>query len=737
MKIANLRLAAGLLMGYYCCAIWAVDTVYVTHDTEKAFKAGQAKGVLINSEGIVSLGYAHEQLFDPKDEIWVFNDLLAGSDGELYAASSPQGKVYKISANGTAELLYGEQNGQVKHVFCLARDNQQRLLMGTGGEQGLLLRRNADGDVEQLFCHDDILYIWDIVVDTSGQIYLATGPQGQVIRLSEDGQKTEFLYDAKEKNILTLALDETRQILYAGGDEFGLVYRINLAEGPASIALDTGHSEIGKLLLQPETGNLYVATADPGAARMRKVLLLKNSGSGRTDETGKSSKAAAKSTTAKNENLDEPPAESKPAAEGEKKEGTPTPRMPDMGKVSSANEVFEITPEGFIQNLLKLPVIFFDMAWTTHGDLLLGTGNEGWVLSLNPSSHQAVEIFDVEKANQVTALATGEHGVIYTGSANAATLWRIEPDFIGEGIYESEALDAEQISRWGNIALELAAPAETKVFLATRTGNTKDPEKGGWQEWSEDQEVTESLSAVALSAPGRFLQYRLKLTSADGMQSPEVGKVILSHRSPNLAPQITAFEVMVGEPRNTKNKNPDTAAVMFKWNAQDDNKDELIYELHLRPVGYDGWIRIAKDLKEPQYKWNSRTAADGQYEFKVTASDAPANAPDQALSTSRISKAAVIDNTPPIVATVNREQRNGEMTYSIRIKDVQSPIARVRYCIDGGEEWLAASPDDGIYDTAEETAVFTFDAGDGHRLLSLQAEDEKGNVLYHNIMVTP
>ncbi|MBN2211773.1 MAG: hypothetical protein JW709_10305 [Sedimentisphaerales bacterium] len=736
MKKIVLTLTVGLIIASYCSSTMAVDTVYITHDSEKAFKAGETKGVLINSEGMLSLGYVNHKIFDQTDEVWVFNDLLAGADGALYASSSPQGRVYKIMADGSTELLYGAQDNQAKHVFCLAQDDQQRLLMGTGGDQGLLLRRNGDGAIEQLFCHEDILYIWDIVVDQSGRIYLATGPKGQVIRLSADGQKTEFLHDAKEKNILTLALDETRNVLYAGGDEFGLVYRIDLAGGQTTITLDTGHEEIGKLLLQETTGNLYIATADPGAARMRKVLLLKNGGSGRAPKADNAADENSEPAAAKDEKkLAEDSNENKPSEE-EKRE-TPAQRMPDFGKVRGANEVFEVTPDGFIQNLLKLPVIFFDMAWTTHGELLLATGNDGLILSLNLGNRQAVELFDVEKADQVTALATCENGVIYTAGANAATVWSIEPDFLTEGVYESEALDAGQISRWGTITANLSSPADTAVLLATRTGNTKDPEKGGWRDWSEDQDITASQTALVLSPPGRFLQYRLKLTNTDGIQTPQVSKITLAYRSPNLTPQVSAFDVTVGEPRSSKNKNPDTAAVMFKWNAQDDNKDEMKYELFLRPLGYEYWIRFAKDIKETQFKWNSRTAADGRYEFKITASDAPANPPDQALSDSRVSKVTLIDNTPPEVAAVNINRQDKHIVFSVRVKDALSPIARMSYCIDGGDDWPAISPDDGMFDTPEETAAFTIDDDNNNHLLCLQVEDERGNVLYHNIVVTP
>jgi len=80
-----------------------------------------------------------------------------------------------------------------------------------------------------------------------------------------------------------------------------------------------------------------------------------------------------------------------------------------------------------------------------------------------------------------------------------------------------------------------------------------------------------------------------------------------------------------GYPKEPTAPLPRTFTV--KWQAGDSNKDKLLFNLYLRPVGNSLWVRLEKDLDKPQYTWNSLTAADGRYEIKVEASDRADNSP--------------------------------------------------------------------------------------------------------------
>jgi len=174
----------------------------------------------------------------------------------------------------------------------LALDAEGRLLAGTGGKAGVLLRFSKSGRVSTIFKAGDVKYIWAIAVGPAGRIYLGTGPDGKVITLDANGKGVEVLYKAKEKNILALALGKNG-ILYAGGDKYGLVYKIDPATRKTTIAYDTGHQEISGLVFD-EAGNLYISTADAGAARPGAKLILSNGDTSHPAiQTGKASSVAS------------------------------------------------------------------------------------------------------------------------------------------------------------------------------------------------------------------------------------------------------------------------------------------------------------------------------------------------------------------------------------------------------------------------------------------------------------
>ncbi len=77
-----------------------------------------------------------------------------------------------------------------------------------------------------IFEPDDAKYIFAIAIDTGGNIYLGTGPQGKVYKLDPSGKKSQLIYDSRDKNILALAIGQD-VFVYAGSHSRGLVYKIN------------------------------------------------------------------------------------------------------------------------------------------------------------------------------------------------------------------------------------------------------------------------------------------------------------------------------------------------------------------------------------------------------------------------------------------------------------------------------------------------------------------------------
>jgi len=732
--------------------VYAVQTGYVEHSTEEQFTQGEPNLVLISSEGELNLAQSSTELLADKDDLWVVNALVKAPDGTLYAASSGQGYIYQIKPGKKAKIFYGKDQQDQRHVFSLALDRNNALLAGAGGR---LLRLDAKGSAKELFADDEIKYIWNIAVGPAGRIYLATGPTGKVITLDANGKKPEVLYQAKEKNILCIALDADG-IVYAGGDENGLIYRIDPATKKARIVYDTEHGELSSLVFD-EKGNLYAATADAGAARPGKKLILSDGRDGRSEAPAikKEKKKLSKKEQLPKESEDKkstseqtkkivPAATNKMNSENGKTDEAAEPapmtlpsRKKRRGKAGT-NDVYKISPQGYVTKIFSKPLVILAMEYVGDDTLLLATGNDGQLLQLNTETEEAVVLQSVKPSAQVSALCASDDGEIYVGCANPGAVHLISPDFATGGQFTSEVIDATQISGWGKVELEADMPSDTAVKIATRSGNTQEPDKGGWEDWSSPQMVNGTMTID--SAPGRFLQYRLFLESADEGATPMVKKVKLAYQAPNLPPKVTDVQVArAGTNKKNgsaaKSSNP-SRTITVKWKASDANDDKLIYNVYIRQIDRARWIRIAKELDKTNLEFNSLTTADSRYEFKVEASDAQSNPEGRALTNSRISGAIVVDNTPPEISELSWQIDSKKVTLRAVLGDELSAIDSVIYCIDSAEDWQVASAADGIFDSRGESVELEFELEEsGEHLLAICFADALGNKVYRNITI--
>ena len=273
-------------------------------------------------------------------------------------------------------------------------------------------------------------------------------------------------------------------------------------------------------------------------------------------------------------------------------------------------------------------------------------------------------------------------GTVYAGCANPGAVYAIKPDYAIEGTYISPAIDAKQISKWGKLHLEADIPSQSSLKVSFRSGNTSDPEKGGWQKWTEQTDASEDMEIRA--APARFLQYRLHFGSSDGRHTAVVREVKLAHMIPNLPPLIKNVTIKSSQADKSGQSAHSSKKMTITWKTKEPNNDKLTCEIFIRLVGHKKWVRIAKEIKEEKYTWDSRTVADGRYEVKVTVSDEPDNPKEQALTVSRVSRPIVVDNTPPEIIRMSHNLDGEKLYFEARIKDALSVIGSVIVCLPVG-----------------------------------------------------
>ncbi len=159
------------------------------------------------------------------------------------------------------------------------------------------------------------------------------------------------------------------------------------------------------------------------------------------------------------------------------------------------------------------------------------------------------------------------------------------------------------------------------------------------------------------------------------------------------------------------------------WNAEDKNGDALRYSLYYKNENKDGWNRLAENLEDYYYFWNTLALPDGGYRVKVTAGDSPSNPESIAEETEKITDIIFVDNTPPRIEIGTEGNR-----LQILATDGLSHIEELQYSLEGGE-YKVLYPKDGMADSSHE--VYTLDANPGVTVNIYVIDSSNNSKSYH------
>lgn len=768
LKIVN-HLVLCLVLSSACLA---VSSKVTRHASSTDLLKGRIEKVVIGSRGTIQLGRASEPLikeFEGFDDVWSINSIIV-SGGTVYFGTSPNGGIYKYSLNKLTKIypldadrvqsekkqddaekaeagdIEVEEYLSNEHIFAMATDVSGRLLAGISGKECRLCRLEGE-KMETIFEPDDAKYIFALAIDESGNIYLGTGPEGRIYKLNSLGKKPQLVYDSRDKNILSLAIGKDGY-LYAGSDSRGLVYKINPRNKKVTVLYDSEQPEITALLpVAPvSSGEDRNGGESVGAVREPPVLYAAATSAKIVQTQTQFAASTLASTSAGRPEAQEKSEESAGENPGDQKleiantqvqsKAKPTAGPPPVrkgAKPTQASHIYKITKDGFVTDVFGEAAVFFCLA-EYDGKLLVGTGNNANLFSVDPAAEQQVVIYEDEQAAQITAIAlAGE--TVYLGTANPAKLITLGSAFASEGTYTSDLIDAGQPATWGKLQLEANIPQGCKVLVSARSGNVKDVNDPTFSEWSEPAEVTEP---VQLQCPlGRFCQYKLILQSQYGTDSPLIREIATACTVPNLAPRVES--VAVSQLKSAAKQG----VFKISYVTKDDNDDKLVYTIDFRKLGRTNWIEIKDDLEASSYEWDGKTVEDGRYEIRVTASDAASNTTLTKLTGSRISEPIVVDNTGPVVRNMKLTSSlkdNGKYrVLGIEVSDEFSAIDKLEYTIDSNDRWIGTVPDDLVYDTTDENFTIRIDTEEdlpkGDHVITVKVSDAIGNTTYKTLEV--
>jgi outer membrane protein assembly factor BamB len=705
-----LALSMGLLPARFARA----GKVKVWHHARPAdHEKARLHQAVVSSEGVIRLARRLEPLANlDARHVWA---LAEDSQGNLYAATGDEGKLFRISPAGKTSVVYTASGSQILSLVVTPDDT----VYAGVGPTGTIVQVPPSGE-GKVRCKTGASYVWSLVWDEKEKaLYAGTGPQGRIYHISQAGQVRLF-HDSRQDHILCLARD-AKGTLYAGTDRDGVVYRLDRT-GKAFVLFQAPQSEVRTLVVKNHS--LHVGTSATSEGRG-------GSGSGSSSSLAlqapdKRVKAVPVSRTH--------PSQARTAASDEKKDKSDSKDSPASGHKASAraapesgeNSIYRITSAGLVREIFRDKVLILDVLSRNHR-LFVGTGMKGQLFEVNEETREYQELARLDHG-QVLCLCQRRDGSIVVGTGDPGKVYVLRQQHQARGTVDSCVLDARFVSKWGAVNWQGEVPTGTSVQLAVRTGNVAEPDET-WSRWH--PVVVRDGEGTITAPPARYLQYRLTLASTEPSLSPAVRSVTIRYATTNQAPELIKLTVPDLDAANLKNAKKRE----FSWKAEDANEDELVYSVWIRQEGWDAWVRLAENLDDDEYTWDTTTAPSGVYRVKVVASDSPSNPEHQALAAERITAPFIVSHTPPAVSVKQVGVEGGRVI----LEGAASSLVRLTsasFALNG-KKWKKVFPTDGLFDRKRESFHFrTEPLRPGRYVLVLQVQDAAGNTGSKDVLFT-
>ena len=660
---------------------------------------GTAKGAAIRSTGGLELAPSFKPLATtPSTYIW---SVAADQSGNLFAGAGSPARVYLITPSGQTTTIFEPQELQVQALVM----SKAGILFAATTPDGKVYRiaprtgtESAKGSSQSswsssVYFDPGTKYIWDLALDDAGNLYVATGDKGEIYKVTPNGQHSVF-FKSDEAHIRVLAVDPKGNLI-AGSDGSGLVYRIS-PNGDGFVLYSAPKKEITALAID-NAGNIYAAGVGekhPGAVPVVNPVVPAPAPApapapGQTSIVITATPSAGPAIPA----------------------GFPGPGAGAAG----GSEIYRIAPDGSPNRIwTSREDLVYALAFDDRGHLLAGTGNRGHIFAIT-GEDQFTDLLQAS-ASQITAFAQAPGGGLYASTSNLGKLFLLGAAPASEGSYESDVFDAHNFSRWGRA--EFRGMGNVELFA--RSGNVDNPDRN-WSPWRKIEPLKDGEAAIPAA---RFVQWKavLHAGSVAPRLDSVVLDYLPKNVAPDFddvsvqvgvryqpLPKTVDTTTPPGTPAPHYDAPPPTTrdrdSIGVKWSVHDDNDDQMVYSLYYRGDGETRWLLLKDQLTDKFYSFDSSLLPDGGYTVKVVASDAPSHSPGQGLTAEKESPRFEVDTTPPQIQNLSAALEGGHIHVTFQAVDSFSPIKRAEFSIDASD-WQFVEPAGQISDSRTESYDF-------------------------------
>jgi outer membrane protein assembly factor BamB len=677
---------------------------------------------------------------------------------KTYTASAPahfeKAQLHEatVSSEGTVRLArllkpYGAQIDATR-VWDAVEDARGNMFVATGDE-GKIFKISPEGKVRVAFDSEDS-QILCLLAAADGSVFAGTGPSGLIVRIDPTGN-AKVLYDSPESYVWALAFDEATKTVFAATGPHGRIYAID-SDGKAYIFFQSNQDHILSLARAGD-GTLYAGTDKQGlvyridqkgkafvlfqAAQAEVRCLQLADGAlyaGTSSPAGSRGSAGSSSSGSGSLSLlpRNGPVAARTSTDGHTEAAALAARESNSESERGASSSPVPAPRSGDNSVYR---VGFD------GSVREIFREKGLVLSLH-------------KQGDRLYVATGAKGQLF--EINEATRERNEVARLDHGQVHRLLL-----RRDGTLVVAASEPAKLYALRDQFVGrgsvlsepiDAKLVSRWGALSWQAElpakTEMTVALRSGNVATPDEtWSPWSAELSdprqATAGVPNARFlqYRITLSTTDPAASPAIHALSIRYAtmnqapEITSVDVPSPDAAGnskdpkrLKIKWSATDPNEDELVFDLFVKKDSWKDWVRIEESWTKTDFEWDTATVPSGVYQFKVVASDRPDNNEDAALTGERVAGPVIVAHEPPVVNVKLTGIEGGRASFEASAGSNMIRLASAAFAINGGK-WTDIYPSDGLFDSKTQTFRFRSEIlRPGSYVLVLKVRDAAGNV---------
>ncbi len=681
------------MLAAVCCGtiphpVSAQGTKLWTQSRYDEMERGTSDGVAIRNDGRLEVAPASKLLYTTSGSyVW---SVTSDSAGNAYlgrgGTTGSSAIITKVTPDGVGTDIFAGKELAVQSLKC-APDGT---LFAATSPDGKVYRIRPDKTSSVVFDPSEISekpkYLWDLALSASGDLYIAAGAPAAVYKVSAAGGKARLLFRTSDQHIRCLLLT-SNGMLYAGSDGAGVIYRMDTARPAATLVAlySAAKREITSLALDA-AGNLYAA----GVGTKGNVPLPNLPVTGATNVTitfvqpGSSSAVSTSTVIPEGSEIYKIAADGSPMKLlGLKEDVVYALTMHNNSLLAGSGNrgrIYSIdtnVPGRWtdIAHLDAAQAIAF--APQTNG-LLIATSNSGRVFHLSDSGSTDATftsaVFDAQTFSK-------------WGRAEVLPVTGTFDLYIRTGNVEDPALGW---SEW---------------MRATPNADSSGAPSARYAQWKAVLHTSATLESVALNYLAKNLAPMVdEVVTQPGARvipTPPATNTTVPVNFPAAASATPPVIFQVDTAATPLVAQKDKSAVTIRWSAHDDNGDELIFAAFYKGEGEANWRLLKDKITDRFYSFDASLLPDGTYTAKVMASDSPSHTATEALTGERVSSIFVIDTTPPVPGILTATMEAGKIHAHFEAKDTTSPISRAEYSVDAGT-WQYLEPSGSISDSLAE-----------------------------------